>query len=343
MFWNEPMQVKLKELFSNATQGPLSFEDAELVFENIMDGKLSEVEISSFLTSLKVRGESIDELTAAASIMREKSLKVLNGEDAVDIVGTGGDGMNTLNISTASSLTVASTGMRVAKHGNRKISSLAGSSDTLEELGMNIQMNSEVARKSLEQFNFCFMLAPLYHPAMKNVMPVRQELGFRTVFNILGPLTNPASVKYQLIGVYEKSLAIKMIEVLRNLNTKRAWIVHGSDGTDEISITGDTHVVELDNGKINEFKINPKDAGLKTFDLTEILGGTSKFNAQKIEQLINGEKNGFFYSVLFNSAAALTITERAKSLQDGVILASDALLSGKTKKLIGKLKVSKFS
>ena len=151
------MQAKLKELISNATQGPLSFEDAELVFENIMDGKLSEVEISSFLTSLKVRGESIDELTAAASIMREKSLKVLNGEDAVDIVGTGGDGMNTLNISTASSLTVASTGMRVAKHGNRKISSLAGSSDTLEELGMNIQMNSEVARKSLEQFNFCFM------------------------------------------------------------------------------------------------------------------------------------------------------------------------------------------
>ena len=337
------MHEKVKELLSKATQRPISFKDAEIVFENIMDGNLSDVEISSFLTSLKVRGESIDELTAAASIMRKKSLKVLNSENAVDIVGTGGDGMNTLNISTASSLLVASTGVKVAKHGNRKISSLAGASDTLEILGINTFMEPKVAKKSLEQFNYCFMLAPIYHPAMKNVMPVRQELGYRTVFNILGPLTNPASVKYQLIGVYEKSLAKKMIEVLRNLDTKRAWIVHGSDGTDEISITGDTHVAELDNGKINEFKINPKDAGLKTFDLTEILGGTSKFNAQKIEQLINGEKNGFFYSVLFNSAAALTITERAKNLQDGVKLASDALLSGKTKKLIGKLKVSKFS
>ena len=226
---------------------------------------------------------------------------------------------------------------------NRKISSLAGSSDTLEELGMNIQMNPEVARKSLEQFNFCFMLAPIYHPAMKNVMPVRQELGFRTVFNILGPLTNPACVKYQLVGVYEKSLAIKMIEVLRNLNTKRAWVVHGSDGTDEISITGDTHVVELDDGKINEFKINPKDAGLKTYDFAEILGGTSKFNAQKIEKLINGEMNGFFNSVLFNSAAALVISERVKNLEDGVRLSSDALLSGQTKELIEKLKESKTS
>ena len=337
------MHEKAKELLSNATQRPLSFKDAELIFESIMDGKLTEVEISSFLTSLKVRGESIDELTAAATIMKKKSLKVLNGEDSVDIVGTGGDGMNTLNISTASSLTVASTGMGVAKHGNRKISSLAGSSDTLEALGIDTQMNPEVAQKSLEEFKFCFMLAPIYHPAMKNVMPVRQELGFRTVFNILGPLTNPASVKYQLIGVYEKSLAKKMIKVLKNLNTKRAWIVHGSDGTDEISITGETYVVELDQGKINEFKLNPKDAGLKEYDFSEILGGSSEFNAQKIEQLINGEKTGFFYSVIFNSAAALSISERVGNLQDGVRLASDALLSGKTKNLIGKLKESKAS
>ncbi len=337
------MQEDLKELFSNATQGPLSFKDAELIFENIMNGKLSEIEISSFLTSLKVRGESIDELTAAASIMREKSLKVLNGKDAIDIVGTGGDGMNTLNISTASSLVVASTGMKVAKHGNRKISSLAGSSDTLELLGINTQMKPEFAQKSLDKFKFCFMLAPIYHPAMKNVMPVRQELGFRTVFNILGPLTNPASVKYQLIGVYEKSLAIKMIEVLKNLNTKRAWIVHGSDGTDEISITGQTYVVELDQGKINKFEINPRDAGLKTCEFSEILGGTPKFNAQKIEQLFNGEKSGFFHSVVFNSGAALAISEKVKSLQDGVRLASEALLSGRTKKLITKLKESKIA
>ena len=230
------MHENMKALLSNATKGPISFKDAEFVFENIMDGNLSKVEISSFLTSLKVRGESIDELTAAASIMRKKSIKVLKSEDSIDIVGTGGDGMNTLNISTASSLTVASTGVKVAKHGNKKISSLAGASDTLDMLGINTQMDPEAAQKSLENFNFCFMLAPIYHPAMKNVMPVRQDLGFRTVFNILGPLTNPASVKYQLIGVYEKSLAVKMIEVLKNLNTKRAWVVHGSDGTDEISI-----------------------------------------------------------------------------------------------------------
>ena len=172
------------------------------------------------------------------------------------------------------------------------------------------------------------MLAPIYHPAMKNVMPVRQELGFRTVFNILGPLTNPASVKYQLIGVYEKSLAIKMIEVLKNLNTKRAWVVHGSDGTDEISITGDTYVVELDDGNINEFKINPKDAKLKkTCNFSEILGGSPKFNAQKIEQLVDGRESGFFQSVIFNSAAALNISENTKNLQDGAKLAADALLS----------------
>lgn len=337
------MHENMKTLLSNATQGPISFKDAEFVFENIMDGNLSTVEISSFLTSLKVRGESIDELTAAASIMRKKSIKVLKSEDSIDIVGTGGDGMNTLNISTASSLTVASTGVKVAKHGNKKISSLAGASDTLDMLGINTQMDPEAAQKSLENFNFCFMLAPIYHPAMKNVMPVRQELGFRTVFNILGPLTNPASVKYQLIGVYEKSLAIKMIEVLKNLNTKRAWVVHGSDGTDEISITGDTYVVELDDGNINEFKINPQDAKLKTCNFSEILGGSPQFNAQKIEQLVDGEKSGFFQSVIFNSAAALNISENTKNLQDGARLAADALLSGKTKKLIESLKSLKPS
>ena len=337
------MHENMKALLSNATQGPISFKDAEFVFENIMDGNLSSVEISSFLTSLKVRGESIDELTAAASIMRKKSIKVLKSEDSIDIVGTGGDGMNTLNISTASSLTVASTGVKVAKHGNKKISSLAGASDTLDILGINTQMDPEAAQKSLENFNFCFMLAPIYHPAMKNVMPVRQELGFRTVFNILGPLTNPASVKYQLIGVYEKSLAIKMVEVLRNLKTKRAWVVHGSDGTDEISITGETYVVELDDGNINEFKINPKDADLKPCNFSEILGGSPNFNAQKIEKLVNGEKNGFFDSVVFNSAAALTISGQAKNLKDGVRIAADTLLSGKTKELIKNLKGSKTS
>ena len=337
------MHENMKALLSNATKGPISFKDAEFVFENIMDGNLSKVEISSFLTSLKVRGESIDELTAAASIMRKKSIKVLKSEDSIDIVGTGGDGMNTLNISTASSLTVASTGVKVAKHGNKKISSLAGASDTLDMLGINTQMDPEAAQKSLENFNFCFMLAPIYHPAMKNVMPVRQDLGFRTVFNILGPLTNPASVKYQLIGVYEKSLAVKMIEVLKNLNTKRAWVVHGSDGTDEISITGDTYVVELDDGNINEFKINPQDAKLKTCNFSEILGGSPQFNAQKIEKLVDGEKSGFFQSVIFNSAAALNISENTKNLQDGARLATDALLSGKTKKLIESLKSLKPS
>ena len=337
------MQENLKDLLSRATQGPISFNGAEIVFEAILDGKLSDVELSSFLTSLKVRGESIDELTAAASIMRKKSLKVLNCENSVDIVGTGGDGKNTLNISTASSLTVASTGMKVCKHGNRKISSLAGASDTLEILGIDTKMEPKVAQNFLEKFNFCFMLAPIYHPAMKNVMPVRQELGFRTVFNILGPLTNPASVKYQLIGVYEKSLAIKMVEVLRNLKTKRAWVVHGSDGTDEISITGETYVVELDDGNINEFKLNPKDAGLKPCNFSEILGGSPKFNAEKIENLVNGEKSGFFHSVAFNSAAALTISEQAKNLQDGVRIAADTLLSGKTKELIKNLKGSKTS
>ena len=247
---------KTDKLLTEAMLKPLSFERAEIMFELIMDGKVSNIQISAFLTALKVRGESIDEITAAASIMRKKSLKVEGATDAVDIVGTGGDGKKTLNISTASALTVASSSLPVAKHGNRAISSLSGSSDALQFLGIETKMNPDKAEECFNKYNFCFMMAPVYHPAMKNVMPVRQELGTRTIFNILGPLTNPASVNYQLIGVYNSQVSKKIAEVLKNLNINRAWIVHGDDGTDEISISAPTRVTEIDRGKIESFQIN---------------------------------------------------------------------------------------
>lgn len=329
---------KTDKLLTEAMLNPLSFERAENMFDLIMDGKVSNIQISAFLTALKVRGESIDEITAAASIMRKKSLKVKGATGAVDIVGTGGDGKRTLNISTASALTVASSGLAVAKHGNRAISSLSGSSDALQFLGIETKMSPDKAEECLDRFNFCFMMAPVYHPAMKNVMPVRQELGTRTIFNILGPLTNPASVNYQLIGVYNSQVLEKIAEVLKNLNINRAWVVHGNDGTDEISISGPTQVTEIDRGRIENFQINPNDADLNVHGFDEIKGGSAEFNATKITELSDGTNSGFLESVLFNSAAALYIAGKSESLKSGVKLARDAILNGKTKELINNLK-----
>ena len=329
---------KTDKLLTEAMLNPLSFERAENMFNLIMDGKVSNIQISAFLTALKVRGESIDEITAAASIMRKKSLKVQGATDAVDIVGTGGDGKKTLNISTASALTVASSGLPVAKHGNRAISSLSGSSDALQFLGIETKMGPERAEECLDKLNFCFMMAPVFHPAMKNVMPVRQELGTRTIFNILGPLTNPASVNYQLIGVYNSQVLEKIAEVLKNLNIKRAWVVHGNDGTDEISISGSTQVTEIDRGRIKSFHINPTDADLNVHGFDEIKGGSAEFNASKITELSHGQNSGFLESVLFNSAAALYIAGKSDGLKSGVKLARDAIVDGKTKALINNLK-----
>jgi len=332
------LNEKIDKILIDSMTAPLSFERAEKMFDSIMDGNASDIQIAAFLTALKVRGESIDEITAAASIMRKKSFKVLGAENAIDIVGTGGDGKSTLNISTATSLTVASSGMAVAKHGNRKISSLSGSSDALQSLGVNTQMSPKIAEQCFNNFNYCFMMAPIFHPAMKNVMPVRQELKTRTIFNILGPLTNPASVSYQLIGVYDNSVAKKVAEVLKNLKIKRAWIVHGDDGTDEISITEKTKVTEIDRGKIKSFNVHPKDAGLKTHAFKEIEGGSAEFNAKKIDQMADGERNGFLDSVLFNSAAALYISGSSNNLEEGVKTALESVCEGKTRKLINDLK-----
>ncbi len=329
---------KTDKLLTEAMLNPLSFEKAENMFELIMDGKVSNIQMSAFLTALKVRGESIDEITAAASIMRKKSLKVYGATHAVDIVGTGGDGKKTLNISTTSALTLASGGLPVAKHGNRAISSLSGSSDALKFLGIETQMNPDKAQECFNKFDFCFMMAPVYHPAMKNVMTVRQELGTRTIFNILGPLTNPASVNYQLIGVYNSQVSSKIAEVVKNLNINRAWVVHGDDGTDEISISGPTKVIEIDRGKIKSFVINPNDADLKEHAFEEIRGGSAEFNAAKIVELSNGITNGFFDSVLFNSAAGMYIAGKSDNIKSGVNLVKSTILDGKLKGLINNLK-----
>ena len=219
--------------------------------------------------------------------MRRHSKKITSDENTIDIVGTGGDGKGTLNISTASALVTAGAGIKVAKHGNKNISSKSGAANILEALGINIMMDPKIAKQSLDQIGICFMMAPLYHPAMKNVMPVRTELGTRTIFNILGPMTNPAGVKIQLTGAFDKKLLEPMAQTLLSLGTKSAWLVHGGDGTDELSIAGISYVLEIKNGLINKFTIDPKDLGITTHPFGELIGGDSKYNASELSALLS--------------------------------------------------------
>ena len=319
----------LKEYIEKAVDGPLSRDDAEAAFNVIMSGDATPSQISGFLMTLRTRGESVDEYAAAAAVMRAKCLPVKAPEGAMDIVGTGGDGKGTLNISTATAFVVAGAGVIVAKHGNRNLSSKSGAADALTEMGINVMVGPEVVEQGLREAGIGFMMAPMHHPAVRFVMPSRQELGTRTIFNILGPLTNPAGVKRQLTGAYSRDVIRPMAETLQALGSEKAWLVHGSDGTDEITICGVTWVCALENDEITEFEVHPEDAGLPVHPFEEIMGGTPVENAVAFRALLNGEKSAYRDAVLLNAAAALVIADKADDLKAGVELARESIDSGK--------------
>ncbi|MDE0765303.1 MAG: anthranilate phosphoribosyltransferase [Amylibacter sp.] len=325
------MSEALKPLISAAADGPLTRIQAELAFNIIMDGEATPAQTGGLLMALRSRGESIDEYTAAAFVMRSKCHKVNAPDGSIDIVGTGGDGKSTLNISTATAIVTAGTGVVVAKHGNRNLSSKSGASDALSQSGVNVMVEPEVVERAINEAGIGFMMAPMHHPAVKHVMPARMELGTRTIFNILGPLTNPASVKRQLTGVYSRALINPMAEVLLELGSQKAWLVHGSDGTDEISIAGITWVAALENGIIKNLEINPEDAGLPVHPFEAIIGGTPEYNAAAMATLLDGKKSAYRDAVILNTAAALIVADKANSLTEGAEMAADSIDSGAAK------------
>lgn len=331
------MTEDLKPIIAKAAEAPLSRADAELAFRAIMEGKGTPAQIGGLLMALRTRGETVDEYAAAAAVMREKCNPVKAPEGAIDIVGTGGDGKGTLNISTAAAFVAAGAGVPVAKHGNRNLSSQSGAADVLTALGVNVMAAPETVERAIAEAGIGFMMAPMHHPAMKHVMPVRQELGTRTIFNILGPLTNPAGVKAQLTGAFSRDLLRPMAETLASLGTRSAWLAHGSDGTDELTVTGPSHVVALKDGAISEFDVAPADAGLKEHPFEEIRGGSPESNAEAMLAMLGGEISAYRDAVLLNAAAALVVAGRAASLREGAEMAARSVDSGKALEKVKRL------
>ena len=331
----------LKPYINRAIGSALMAHEAEEAFDIIMSGKATDSQIGGFLMVLRVRGESLEEITGAATVMRAKVKRVAAPAGAMDIVGTGGDGRGTLNISTASALVAASLGIPIAKHGNRAQSSKSGAADTLAGLGVNINADVPVIERCLREAGFGYMNAPNHHAAMRFVMPARVEIGTRTVFNILGPLTNPAGVKRQLTGAFTQLLIRPMAETLRALGSEAAWVVHGMDGTDEISIAGPTYVAALENGRVREFEVKPEDAGLPEHPFGHILGGQPAENTAKLKALLDNDPSpsllAFRHAVMLNTAAALLIAGKTGSLADGAKLADAALSDGRARATLAKL------
>jgi len=307
----------------------LAAAEAASAFAAMMSGGVSEMRMAAFLTALAVRGPSVAEIAGAARAMRAAMTKVEAPRNAIDVCGTGGDGAGTLNVSTATAFVVAACGVPVAKHGNRAMSSRTGAADVLETLGVPINLDADSARKSLVKPGFAFLFAPSYHPAMKHVGPVRRDLGFRTVFNLLGPICNPAGVQRQLIGIYAREWLEPVAHVLADLGTEKAWIVHGADGLDEMSTTGPTRVAMLEDGQVTVRDIVPEDAGIPRATLAALKGGTAEDNARAIRELLGGAKSAFRDIVLLNSAAALVVAGSASNLRDGVARAAQAIDGGR--------------
>jgi len=308
---------------------PLTEDQMIDAMNQIMSGEVSDGDLSEFLLNMAERGETVDELTGAARVMREKASGLKAPYGAVDCCVTGGDKSGTYNISTAVALVAASCGVPVAKHGNRASSSKSGAADVLEVLGVNLEPPTKRLEEALEHIRFAFLMAPRHHQAMKHVMPVRKALGTRTIFNLLGPLANPAGTRHQLIGVFDKYWIDPMIQTLKNLGTKKAWVVHGSDGLDEITVTGPTHVAILDQeGNIENKKLTPEHFGLKTHDLEKLAGGDAEENAKALRAVLEGQKGAYRDIVLANTAAVLVIHGNAESLEDGVKKAAESLDHG---------------
>lgn len=323
------MSDAMKPIIFAASEGPLSRAQAQHAFELLFNGDATPAQMGGLLMAMRARGESVAEYAAAAAVMRAKCVPVTAPADAMDIVGTGGDGVGTLNISTATAFVVAGAGVTVAKHGNRNLSSKSGAADALSLMGINVMVGSDVVERGIAEAGIGFMMAPMHHPAVKYVMPVRQELGCKTIFNILGPLTNPAGVKRQLTGAFAPDLIFPMAETLQMLGSEKAWLVHGSDGSDEITITGTTEVAVLDGDKITGMTVHPEDAGLPVHPLAAILGGTPEVNTKALMALMNGEKSAYRDAVLLNAAAALIIADKVNTLKDGVAMAAASIDSGR--------------
>jgi anthranilate phosphoribosyltransferase len=306
--------------------------------DKIMTGEVSDILIASFLTAMTIKGESIEEITGGAKVLREKAVP-MNLEDlyTIDTCGTGGDGHSTYNISTAASLITAAAGIPVVKHGNRSISSKCGSADVLEALGINIDLTPQQAKLMVRDIGICFLFAPKYHHAMRHVAPVRRQLGFRTIFNILGPLANPARAKTQIVGVYDENMMDKMAHVLRNLGVERALIVHGKDGLDELTITCNSKVTQLNNKSIKHYEINPTMYKIEKAEIKDIAGGTAQENAEIIIRLLDGEKNAKRDILILNAGASIYIGGKADSIEEGIEIARDMIDSGKA-----KLKLQQF-
>lgn len=322
------MSERFKALIALAVDRALTRQEAEQAFEILFDGEATPAQMGGFLMTLRVRGETVDEYAAAASVMRSKCHAVRAPKGAMDIVGTGGDGKGTLNISTATAFVVAGAGVVVAKHGNRNLSSKSGAADALTEMGLNVMVEPKVVEACLHEAGIGFMMAPMHHPAIRHVMPARQELGTRTIFNILGPLTNPAGVTRQLTGAFSPALIRPMAETLLVLGSEKAWLVHGGDGTDELSIAAPSQVAALENGSVREFEVHPEDAGLPVHPFSAIIGGTPSENGAAFRRLLEGETGAYRDAVLFNAAAALIVADRAASLAEGVEIARESIDGG---------------
>ena len=310
----------------------IGYNMAKEVMNEIMSGKASDIQKSAYLTALSMKGETIGEITASAEEMRNHCIKLLHDKDVLEIVGTGGDGSNSFNISTTSSIVIAAGGVPVAKHGNRAASSKCGAADVLEALGVNITISPEKSPELLNKIGICFLFAQNYHIAMKYVAPVRKELGIRTVFNVLGPLSNPAGANIELMGVYDEELVEPLARVLDNLGVKRALVVYGEDKLDEISMSAATKVCEIKNGKFYSYKIRPEDFGFERCNKEELVGGSPNENAEITLSILNGVKGAKRNAVVLNAGAALYLGGKADSIKDGVRLAEDIIDSGKAKK-----------
>lgn len=307
----------------------LTYDMARSVMDEIMSGNATNAQIASFITAMRMKGESIDEITACAEIMRKYGSKLRYEGDLLDIVGTGGDRAFTFNISTVSSIVVSAAGVPVAKHGNRSVSSKCGSADVLEALGVRIDIPVLSSERILMEIGLCFMFAPLYHSSMKYAAPVRKEIGARTIFNILGPLANPAGANMQLLGVYDENLVEPLARVLANLGVKRAMVVHGHDGLDEISLTASTTVCEVNNGYLNSFFLDPRQFGFNYCDPSDLAGGGPKENADIARRILAGEKGPKRDAVLLNSAVCLYMFYNSITLRECMRMAADVIDSGR--------------
>lgn len=328
----------LKGIVGKVTSGQtLSHEEAREAFDVIMSGEVSPVQISALLTALRMRGETVEEIAGAVATMRAKMTQVEAPADAIDVVGTGGDASGTYNISTTAAFVVAGAGVPVAKHGNRALSSKCGAADALIALGVKVDLAPEQISRCIKEAGIGFMFAPAHHAAMKHVGPVRAELGFRTVFNLIGPLSNPASVKRYLLGVFAAEWIEPLANVLASLGAERAWVVHGNGGLDEISPAGPTEVAALDNGEVTTFSITPEEANLKTHPVDAIKGGDAEHNARALRDVLAGKPGAYRDTVILNSAAALVVAGKADNLAQGAMLAALSIDEGKARERLDRL------